>query len=195
MNKIFDYIWSVSTLFILCLWFFDRSDVSLTDIITSKEYVPLYGLTAGAVASLVSYWAFNEAVTATATTWYDRVPSPWVELDSTTPDRQKIIWKRWVCAILILLPLGANIHFWTRLNVWQAWDNCPHTPYEGEVGLWSYPEASLVTECDFWDAHRYGDYEHRKEDKHHGISYVPFVIPVICVALSITIDLFQQNHR
>lgn len=187
MNTIFSAVSGFTTLFILNLWIFDRSTGAAIDIITfnaSKEYVPLYGLTFGALLTLFSYWIFYEASKLTGgRTWVDRIPSPWVDMNQAT-EKQKKIWKQFVYFVVIIFPLIASIHFWSRLDNWQAWNNCAIMPNEEEITLWSYPEASFTKNCDFWDAYRYGDYKQRTTESHHGTSYVPLLEPTACVLLT-----------
>lgn len=195
MNVIYQPTAAFSFLFILNMWIFDRVGEPVIKVITfgaSLEYVPLYTLTFGALLALVSYWMFYEISKSTnGTTWTDKIPTLWVSLDGATKSQNKA-WKIFVFFIAIIFPLLANVHFWKRFEAWDAWDNCSATQlYDKKVDKWSYPSASFVDNCDFWDAYRYGDFQKRAVEKHRGISFVPLVEPIMCAILSVGMLVFS----
>lgn len=194
MNTLYNATATFCFFYTLNMWIFDRTGESAIDVITfgaSLEYVSLYSLTFGAIVALVSYWMFYEvSKSTTGTTWSDNIPTLWVSLDGAT-NSQRTAWKIGVFFIVIIFPLFANAHFWNRFEAWDAWDNCNATQYDQIVDKWSYPSTSFVKDCDFWDAYRYGDFQKRTVEKHGGISFVPLVEPVICVALSVGMFAFS----
>lgn len=200
MNKIYSTIITFTTLFLFNYWVFDRTGNAAIGMITFNaawEYIPLYGITIGTLVSLVGLWVFDEASKSSphmveAKSWLDKVPLPWIDHKDLSKRHEKFL-KLFVIFLVLAFPLMANIHFWLRLNSWNAWDNCGTTPGEPIVKIWEYPTASFNAQCDFWDAHRYGNYEKRSLDGHGGTSFVPLVEPSISIVLSIWLFIYATR--
>lgn len=200
MKQIYSSITTFCTLFIFNYWVFDRTGNSAISIITFNaawEYIPLYGITIGALISLVGIWVFDEAIKSSNVSpekklWLSRVPIPWIDGKDLSERQEKTI-KSIALFLVIIFPLLANIHFWLRLNAWNAWDNCGSTPGDHQVKIWDYPTASFNSQCDFWDAHRYGNYDKRSLDGHGGTSFVPLVEPSISIALSAFLFIYASR--
>lgn len=192
MKIIFSTVSSFVVLLIIQLWVFDRMEGPVFDIYflkVSKEYIPLYALTFGALASLIGLWVFDDVIdTSNDLRWFDRVPSPWVDI-SDAKVSQKTKWKALVVILIVFLPVLANIHFWNRIHEWQAWNNCDKM--SSKVDIWSYPHSSVSGQCDFWDAYRYGKYDSRTQENHGGTSFVPLFEPIFALILTCSLVIYS----
>ena len=177
-----DSMWPVipilNVIFLFNLWFIDRSNHPFIPFFTPDERwesVPIFGLSLGAVSTIVSF----------------RILGSWTTIEILCHVRKR--WKHLLYWSLILFPLLAHLQFWVRFDDWQAWKN--FDPDRGEqVSLIKLVSPLYILD---WDAHRYGDYSRRNEPGHQGVSYVPFYQPILMgilslIVLSLTTTVFRR---
>ena len=202
MEKLWSVIASFNVLYILNLWFMDRTNHSLIDVFNPSQNwssVPIFGLSLGALIIIFSNGLMLRLVSLRHNdSWTERIPELWIEETNDASFRK--IWKGSILVVTVIFPILAQIHFWLRFHQWNAWTN--YASSRGmPVSLYE-PVSPIYLLC--WDAHRYGDFSKMTQDGWHGVSYVPLWQPIImgiltaCCLLSVVLifrRVFQINMR
>jgi hypothetical protein len=186
MGALWAAVTSFNVLFLLNLWWLDRSDKALINIFTPDEHwesVPIFGLSLGSLFTIVSFALLTISAgrcRRERKPWHERIPMIWVrQRDLSTSDKRW--WQGVVIVVCIIFPLLAHLQFWSRFDDWQAWRN--YNPHRGEeVRLFEPVSPKYLLD---WDAHRYGD--HSRLEERRGVSFVPLFQPLIMMALTVAV--------
>lgn len=188
MRKLWAAVTTFNILFILNLWWMDRTGNAVIDVFTPDdrwESVPIFGLTLGSLFTIISFHlllSYVRKMRSEGRPWHGRIPTIWIQPDELVGSFRRA-WLVFIIVVCIVLPIAAQVQFWYRLDNWQVWKN--YDPGRGErVQLLQPISPKFLLD---WDAHRYGDYSKRAERK--GVSFVPLFQPLLMFGLSIAVML------